>query len=98
MVGEGCVGLLPEHFGTSLLAVAWSLILDWFKTGVPFDEEDLQRELEKRKYTVEESVISEWMIKAEPVTAWRCQHRVKEIIELTSAGRSRSWRVERWRK
>ena len=34
MVGEGCAGLLPEHFGTSLLGAAWRLILQWFKTGV----------------------------------------------------------------
>jgi hypothetical protein len=82
MVSEGCTGLMPEHFGTSLLAVAWRLIQDWCKTGVHFDEEDLQRALEKRKYTVEASVIAEWMIKAEPAGADRCRRRTREIIEL----------------
>jgi hypothetical protein len=82
MVSEGCAGLLPEHFGTSLLGVAWRLILQWFKTGVFFDDEMLQRELKKQNLTVEFSQISEWERLADPATAYNCRHRTKEIIDL----------------
>jgi len=82
LVGEGCAGLLPEHFGTSVLGAAWRLILQWHKAGVFFDGEMLQREFRKQNLTVEFSQISEWERLADPPTAYNCRRRTKEIIDL----------------
>ena len=90
MVGEACAGLLPEHFGTSLLGAAWRLILQWFTTGVFFDDEMLQRELRKQNLTVEFSQISEWERLADPPPRTTAGTAPRKSSNSSSAGRLRS--------